>query len=271
MFSALHRIEAYPPDLDHPIFEQYPAMKFGERRAVEHFARLLVPRAADVIATSPADDWVLTSPPIRSLPGGANLLCDALGRRLGLRPMRLDLADRSRPFRNDAEFAAYGDYAKLDYRTRRKVQYAEDDVAYDMAAMRGRQVVFVNDINVTGSQMRWMDGVLRRSEPRAIHWLFIVDVEPAIGRAFPQIEDEINRSRFAEPKELASFLRESDLRCTTKLAARLLGFGTASLERIFRSIGGAKRRGLLEALFEDGTYAHEFLREKLAFAAGNSC
>lgn len=271
MFSALHIVKSYPPDLTHPIFAHYPAMKFGERRAIEHFARLLAPLAAGFIATAPGDDWVLTSPPIRSLPSGANLLCAAMGRTLGLRPQRLDLVDRARPFCNDAEFAAFGDYAKLDYQARGAAQYAEDDVAYDMDALRGRQVVFVNDINVTGSQMRWIDAVLRRCEPRAIHWLFIVDVAPEIGRAFPQVEDEINRSRFAEPRELASFLRESDLSYTTKLAGRLLGYGAASLERIFRSIGGDKRRGLLQALFADGTYAPEYLREKLAFVEGSSC
>jgi hypothetical protein len=266
VFSALHRLESYPPDLQHSIFAQYPAMKYGERRAVEHYARLLAPRAAEMIATAPLDEWVLTSPPVRSLPSGANLLCGALSRRLGLRRERLDLVDDPQPFRDEKQFAAYGDYAKLDYRTRCAVQYRADEVSYDEAALRGRQVVFVNDINVTGAQMRWIGAVLERAAPRAVHWLYIVDVAPQIGRAFPQVEDEINSSRLAGRDEIAAFLRDAELRCTTKLAARLLGFGSTSLERIFRSIDAAKRRGLLEALYADATYASEFLKRKLAFA-----
>ncbi len=195
-----------------------------------------------------------------------NLLGAALSERLAIPLLPLKLVDKANPFRSEAEFAAYGDYARLDYQTRSALQYAEDEVEYDADRLRGRRAIFVNDINVTGSQKRWIDAVLRRALPAALHWLFIVDVEPAIGLRFPHLEDEINRSRLGSYDEIVAFLRGADLRCTTKLVARLLGFGADSLERIFRSIGGAQRRSLMRAMRADGTYAPEFLHEKLAFA-----
>jgi hypothetical protein len=262
MHSALLTITDYPLDLNNPLFAHYPAMKFGERGAIAHFARLLEPLARRTMAAAPSDAWVLASPPVRSLPSGANLLCDALSARLGVASEGLRLIDRSRPFGNAQEFAAYGDYAKLDYQTRSALQYDDDEVAFEARALDGRQILFVNDINVTGSQKAWIDRALRRASPKDVHWLFIVDVAPEVGRRFPHLEDEINRARLDHSDELIAFLKGAELRCTTKLIARLLGH--ANLGRILNAVGAVRRSLILKAMFEDGTYAPEFLRERLA-------
>ncbi|HWA89896.1 MAG TPA: hypothetical protein VG889_07665 [Rhizomicrobium sp.] len=263
MLSALHIVTAYPLDLSHPVFAHYPAMKFGARGAVAHFARLLEPPARRLIAARPGE-WVLASPPVRSLPSGANLICEALSARLGIAAEGLRLIDRSRPFETAQEFAAHGDYAKLDYATRSASQYGDDEVAFETRALAGRRVLFVNDINVTGAQKDWIERVLGRAGPAAIDFLFIVDVAPEIGRRFPHLEDEINRARLDRSDELIAFLRRAELRCTTKLIARLLGH--ANLERILRAVGAARRGLLLKAMFDDRTYAPEFVAEKLSFA-----
>jgi len=239
-------------------------MKLGESAAVDHYALALAPLADRMIATDRAGDWVLTSPPIRKLPSGANLLCGRLQAILhGARLEPLQLTDRTQ-FRSASAFEAHGDYARLDYGARRGAQYAVSDVAFDRSALAGRNVIFVNDINVTGSQLRWIEEVLETAKPRAIHWLMIVNTESRIGRRFPQLEDEINRSRFSGPVELASFLNGARFRATTKLVARLLGIGAESLRHILAALDPAKRCGLVRAMFEDGLYSEEFLREKLA-------
>ncbi|MBV9993316.1 MAG: hypothetical protein JOZ72_18735 [Alphaproteobacteria bacterium] len=264
MLSSLHTIKRYPPDISQPVFAHYPAMKLGEDAAVDHYALLLAPLADRMIATARQSEWVLTSPPVRNLPSGANLLCERLQPLLhGTRLERLRLTDDARFESNDA-FRDHGDYARLGYEERRRAQYRVGDVAFDRAALEGRNVIFVNDINVTGSQLRWIEQVLETARPRAIHWLLILNTLPKIGRRFPRLEDEINRSRFAEHGELASFLSSARFHYTTKLVARLLGCGGDALRRILAALDPAKRRGLVRALFADGLYSEEFLREKFA-------
>jgi PRTase ComF-like len=260
MLSALHTIKRHPPDISFPVFAHYPAMKLGEDAAVDHYALSLAPLADRMIATDRGGGWVLTSPPVRNLPSGANLLCRRLQAVLhGTRLERLRLVDRTQ-FVSPGAFREHGDYAKLDYDARRDAQYAVSDVAFDRAALRGRNVIFVNDINVTGSQLRWIEEVLETARPRAIHWLLILNTDTAVGRRFPQLEDDINRSRFAGPGELASFLNEASFRATTKLVSRLLGYGAEGLGCILAALDPARRRGLVRAMFEDGAYSEEFLR-----------
>lgn len=257
LLSALHTIDRYPPDLSHPIFAHYPAMKFGERRAVEYFAQKLERNALAIGGD------VLTGPPVQGLPSGANLICQALHRRLGMEIEVLRVMDPPDTFESETEFAAYGDYARLDYAARRAMN-ADQDVAFDVVKLKGREIVFVNDINVTGSQMERMKALLEKAQPRAIHWLLIVDVVPHIGRRFPHLESEINHSRFAESDELVAFLRGADLTFTGKIVTRLLSFSIENWSRVCRSLDRATRRAIREAILTDGAYSGEAFREKLA-------
>ena len=272
MLRALHTIKSYPLDLRHPIFSCYPAMKYGERQAIQSYANLLAPLAEKMIAKARGRHCILLSPPVRNLPSSANLLCEELYRILCQKPevqahidlKQLRLIDKAEPFQTDADFRAYGDYARLDYNTRCQVQHDEEGLEYDRQALEGREVIFVNDINVTGSQLRWIRSVLRKAKPRAVHALLIVNTVSHIGRRFPHLESEINGSRLSHPDELASLLRKPHVRYTGKLVARLLALGAAGLDRVLREIDHATRCAMVQAMFDDGSYADDFLRKKLA-------
>ena len=257
LLSTLHTITRYPPDLSHPLFEHYPAMKFGERSAVEYFAAGLMHGARALGGD------VLTSPPVRGLPSGANLICEALHRRIGTQMETLRATDPPAAFKSEAEFAALGDYARLDYAARREAG-TDDDVVFNAGEFRGREIVFVNDINVTGSQMRRMKALLAKARPRAIHWLLILDVVPHIGRRFPHLESEINHSRLAEGEELIDFLRRSELTFTGKFVARLLSYSLESWARICRSLDRSTRRAIRQAILAEGVYPSEVFGKKLA-------
>lgn len=257
MLSALHTIDRYPFDLGNPVFAQYPAMKLGERRAVEHFAKKLLPNAYALGGD------ILTAPPIYALPSGANLICEALHRHLGLEMEILQQTESPGAFESEEDFAAYGDYARLDYATRRAFE-PDEDVVFDAAKFRGREIIFVNDINVTGSQMRRMRALLAKAQPRVIHWLLILDVAPRIGRRFPHLESEINHSRLADGEELADFLCRSELTFTGKFVARLLSYSVETWARICRSLDRSTRHAIREAILADGAYPSEVFGEKLA-------
>jgi hypothetical protein len=274
VLSALHTIASYPPDLSDPIFEHYPAMKFGDRRSVAHFAEALAPVAARHIlqCESEGRDWVLTSPPLSGLRCGANLLCRAvhavleegLPGDIRVRLEESELAGERTPIDNQTEFEHYNEYSKLDLATRREILCGvEKETVANAEAFRGRSVLFVNDINVTGTQLRWTNEVLRRSLPARLDWLFIVNVDMRVGRRFPHLESEINNSKFARAEEFLAFLRDRDFDCTGKLVARLMSYDAQSLERIFLSLSVARRAMLHRAILDEGIYAGPLFREKI--------
>jgi PRTase ComF-like len=269
---ALHEIRSYPFDLEHPVFTHYPAMKFGDLSAVRHFARQLTPLAVRLHREQRDGDWVLTSPPVQTLPSGANLLCEAVHKELRRRGISSDLSglrleQDPQPFESEEEFRALGDYAKLDREARVQSQAAEaHDIRFAPEDFRDKHVIFVNDINVTGAQMQSMHSLLSRARPRSLNWLLIVDVAPEIGRRHPGLESEINHSRLAKDDELIAFLRRAELRYTGKFVARLLSFGSRRLAGIFRHLDAATRDAIRDAVVREGSYSRDFFSEKIAAA-----
>jgi hypothetical protein len=276
LLLALHEIHAYPFDLGHPVFARYPAMKFGGLNAVRHFARELAPLATRLFRARQDGDWILTSPPVGTLPSGANLLCEKLHAELsgeGFAPAlkSLRLAQESAQFETEEEFLASGDYAKLDLQARMRSQAEETrHIRFDPQDFCDKDVVFVNDINVTGTQMRSMGRLLSNARPRSLHWLLIVDVAPEVGRRHPSLESEINQSRLARDDELVSFLCRSELRYTGKFVARLLSFGGRRLADIFRRLDAGTRDAIHDAIAREGSYSQNFLSEKLTAACADA-
>jgi hypothetical protein len=274
MLSALHTISSYPPDLADPVFAHYPAMKFGHRQSVDRFADMLVPLAVRMVTQSqpPVREWVLTSPSLRGLPCGANLVCRALHPRLcralpdGF-TLDFEAAAHVGPWpqiQDAAEFEQYGEYSKQSVEVRRAIRLGIDrNIAFDAEKIRGRGVIYFNDINVTGAQMERTKAVYAPAQPEALHWLLIVNVEAGIGRRFPHVENEINRSGLAELDAFVSFLQTADLQYTGKLVSRLLAYDAATLERIFRSLDPFRRRGLRQAILDEDRYGSAFFEEKL--------
>ena len=275
MLSALHTISTYPFDLQNKIFAQYPLMKLGHVASVNSFADLLAPMALQALARMPAkgQGWVLTSPPLQGLPCGANLVCRAICSRLARslpadQAPLLDLMEVRGPripFRDPADFAAYNDYSKYDVRQRQQFRLARDERAkYDLANFADRHAVFVNDINVTGTQIATITRILHRAGAKSIDMLMILNVEREIGRAFPQLENQINSSRITDVAEFTRFLRDVDYEPTGKLISRLMAHDPTEFAAIFAELRPPQRQVLHRAILQEGLYAGQLFREKLA-------
>ncbi len=278
MLSALHTISSYPFDLGSPIFAHYPAMKFGHLVSVNYFAELLAPMALQAIADAPAKDrgWVLTSPSLRGLPCGANLVCRALCDQLaqalpdGQAP-RLDLMEARgarTPISSPAEFEAYDGYSKHDLKQRQQFSLPfEKNLSYDLANFEGRHAIFVNDINVTGTQLATVAKLLQRAGVESLDVLLIVNVDRKIGCAFPQLESEINTSRITDPAEFTAFLSDCEFDPTGKLICRLMSHDPQELAAIFEALRPAKRQLLRRAILREGLYGGPLFKEKIEAVA----
>jgi hypothetical protein len=274
VLSALHTISSYPFDLGSPIFAHYPAMKFGHLASVNYFAKLLAPMALQAIADVPAKDhgWVLTSPPLRGLPCGANLVCRAICGQLGKalpdgqapRLHSMEARGARTPISSLAEFEAYDVYSKRDLKQRQQFYLPfEKKVTYDLANFEGRHAIFVNDINVTGTQLATITKLLQSAGVKSLDVLLIVNVDRKIGCAFPQLESEINTSRIADLAEFTAFLSDCEFDPTGKLICRLMSHNPHEFAAIFEALRPPQRQMLHRAILREGLYGGPLFKEKI--------
>ena len=250
--TSLHRISQLPFDADAEIFRQYPAFKLGVTDSVRYYARLLFPLLKNLIASdSQHPDWILTGPPITAqTPAAANLLCREL----------FDLYMRDRDMRNSKELSlidiqyeneatASIDYAKLDFADRLTERERLGRQMVRNADFYRRPILFVNDICVTGAQQQAMQQYFESVEAACVRWLYVLVVDPEIGRARPKIEWEIN---FAPFEDLLRMVSREQIQFTGKCVQRIMHLSIAELEQILRALNEERRTRLLELALLNG-------------------
>jgi PRTase ComF-like len=244
--TSLYRITRLPLDADAEIFRQYPAFKLGVTDSVRYYARLLLPLLKNIIASDAQHtDWILTGPAISArTPAAANLLCGEL----------LDLYRRERDTRDSKELSlmdiqydneptASIDYANLDLADRLAERERLSPRLVRNADFRGRPILFVNDICVTGAQQHAMQQYFDRDEAACVRWLYLMVVAPEIGRAQPRIEWEIN---FAPFEDLLRMVSCEQIQFTGKCVLRLMQLSIAELDQVLRALNEERRTRLLE-------------------------
>ena len=205
--TSLYRITQLPFDADAEIFRHYPGFKLGVVDCVRHYAQLLLPLMKNVIASdSEHNDWILTGPAISvQTPAAANLLCREL----------FDLYTRERDTHNskklslidiqyDNEATASIDYAKLDLADRLTLRERLSQRLVRNADFHGRPILFINDVCVTGAQQHAMQQYFERDGAACVRWLYLIVIDPKIGRTNPKIEWQINSGPFEDLLRMVS-------------------------------------------------------------------
>jgi hypothetical protein len=271
--AALHIIDGLPLDPDFPLFQHYPAMKFGVRASVREYARLLVPLARDVITRRPESaEWVITAPPFFGVPAGANLLVREIHHRLTAElPSHVSLraAELRLPVPTGAALldARAGDYSSKDVDGRiedRRQLFADRTRSLDPAVFRGRAVLFVNDINVTGTQQSFMQQAFEAVGPASVDWLYIFQVDPRLGRSHPALEHALNNLRLGTFEAFAEVVARADIDYTCRCIRRVLTSPVAQLDPLFRALDDTRRRRLYDLATAEGVYTREDDVAKLA-------
>lgn len=258
---SLHRISKLPLDADAEIFRQYPAFKLGVVDSVRYYAQLLLPLVKRLIASdSEHTGWILTAPAIDAgTPAAANLLCWEL----------FDLYRRERDGGVSQELSLieiqYGnepaastewsdpdksqDYAELDFADRVTERERLARQLVSNPDLRGRPVLFVNDICVTGAQQHTMQEYFKRADAACVRWLYVIVVDPEIGRMKPEIEWEIN---FAPFEDLLRMVSREEIQFTGKCVQRLMRLSVAELEQVLQALDQQRRARLLELTVLNG-------------------
>jgi hypothetical protein len=244
--TCLYRITQLPLDADAEIFRHYPAFKLGVTAAIRHYAELLLPLVKRLISNSELGDWILTAPPIVAhTPAGANLLswelfdlCLRDSKQLSLINMHYDEAA-----------TASADYAKMDFADRVTERKQLSRRLVHNGDFRGRAVLFVNDISVTGAQQQAMQQYFELAEAACVKWLYLIVVDPQIGRIKPDIEWQIN---FAPFEEVLRMVSSEEIQFTGKCVQRLMHLSIAELEQVLRALTRDRRTQLLKLAVLNG-------------------
>lgn len=244
--TSLHHISQLPLDLDAEIFRQYPAFKLGVTNSVRHYAQLLLPLLKSVIARdSEHTNWIMTGPAIAAeTPAAANLLCREL----------FELYMRDRDTHNskelslieiqyDNESTASIDYANLDFADRLTLRERLSRRLVRNADFHGRPILFVNDVCVTGAQQRALQQYFERDGAACVRWLYLIVIDPEIGRTNPKIEWEIN---FAPFEDLLRMVSREQIQFTGKCVLKVMHLSIAELDHVLRALNAERRARLLE-------------------------
>ena len=244
--TCLHRVSELPFDAQSEIFRHYPGFKIGVVDSVRYYARLLLPLVRELIANDTEHTgWILTGPAIAAqTPAAANLLCRELS----------DLYLRERDTRNykelslidiqyDNESTASIDYANLDLADRLTIRERLSRQLVRNADFHGRPILFVNDVCVTGAQQNAMQEYFERDGAACVRWLYLIVIDPEIGRANPKIEWQIN---FAPFEDLLRMVSREEIQFTGKCMTKLMHLSIAELDQVLRALNAERRTRLLE-------------------------
>lgn len=239
-------------------------MKLGVRESVRFYGELLAPLAERIVAGDPTAEWVITGPPLYVLPAGANLIGWDVARRTGVPAVDLRyVAPYPRSGANDYARSAVADRI----RNRQALHEGACAPRPEAGDFRDRAVLFINDINVTGTQERFVRRTLESVRPRSIHWLYVFEVEPELGRSHPEVEHALNHVDLAAFEDFAEVLISADLDYTSRCISRLFGYPVEILEPLLRSLDETRRRILHRLAVDEGAYADETFAAKLALLA----
>ena len=259
--TCLHCVSEIPIAPSDAIFGEYPAFKLGVTKSVRHYARLLLPLVQRLIGSdSEHTGWILTAPAITAqTPAAANLLCwELFDLYLRERDMRASKELSLIDIQHDSESTASidwkdptksQDYAKLDFADRVTERERSRRRMVRNADFHGRPILFVNDMCVTGAQQQAMQEYFERAKAACVRWLYVIVVDPEIGRTKPNIEWQIN---FAAFEDLLRMVSREQIQFTGKCVQRLMHLSIAELDQVLRALNGKRRTRLLELAMLNG-------------------
>jgi len=160
----------------------------------------------------------------------------------------------------DNESTASIDYANLDFADRLTIRERLSQRLVRNADFHGRPILFVNDVCVTGAQQDAMQEYFERNGAACVRWLYLIVIDPEIGRANPKIEWQIN---FAPFEDLLRMVSREQIQFTGKCMTRLMHLSIAELDQVLRALNAERRARLLELATLNGFQSLDGFEEQM--------
>jgi PRTase ComF-like len=270
---SLRTIEKLPIDYSDDFFCHYPRLKLGVTESAVYYGAQLARVAEDVITQSRpgATDWVVTGPAYHVLPGGPNLLCsyiyedlrNALPDFITLSLARLQVETEDLEIKDAQSLHSFHNYSTFSHQERNQFYEHSPEPLLEPYEFRGRSILFVNDIKVTGTHQRYMEQAFAKLDPPQICWLYILEIDREIAEAEPEIEYAINQSSIASFEEFADLLATHKLEYTSRCITRLLSYELSQLAELFQMLDAGRKRAILELATAEGRFSGEYFKEKM--------
>ena len=270
---SLRTIEKLPIDYGDEFFRHYPLQKLGVTESVAYYGAQLSRLAEDAITQSlpECSDWVTTGPPYNVLPGGANLLCSyiyedlksKLPESVTLSLVHIPVQTDNLEIKDSESLHNYHDYSMLTQEERNQLHQESRRSLIEPRDFRGRSILFVNDIKVTGTQQRRMERDFAEMDPPQICWLYILTIAPEIAEARPEVEYEINHSSIASFEEFSDLLATHDLEYTARCITRLLSYESSKLAKLCEMLDVGKKNAILELATAEGRFSGDYFKDKI--------
>jgi phosphoribosyl transferase-like protein len=270
---SLRTIEELPIDYGNDFFGHYPRLKLGVTDSVYYFGAQLSRLAEDVITQSLPEhtDWVITGPGYNVLPGGPNLLCSYLYEDLKnklpdsitLSLVRLREETNNLEIKDSASLNKYHNYSTFTQQERSQFYEHAPGPLFEPRDFRGRSILFVNDIKVTGAHQGYMQQAFLKVDPPQICWLYILEIDREIAEAQPEVEYAINHSCIASFEEFAELLATQHLEYTSRCITRLLSYELSRLKKLFQMLDMDRKKAILELATAEGRFSGDYFKEKM--------
>jgi PRTase ComF-like len=270
---SLRIIEKLPIDFSDDFFFHYSRLKLGVTDSVDYFGAQLSRLAKDVLTQSlPGhNDWVIAGPAYNVLPGGPNLLCSYIYEdlrnklpdfitlsfaHLGVETDHLEIKDAE-------SLNSYHNYSTFTPQERNRFYEHSRDPLLEQRDFRGRAVLFVNDISVTGTHQRYMEQVFAKLDVPRICWLYVLVIDRKIAEAEPEVEYAINQSSIGKFDEFADLLATDKLEYTSRCITRLLSYELSQLATLFQKLDRGRKKAILELATAEGRYSGDYFKDKM--------
>lgn len=229
--------------LDPALYSRY---KYGSRDAVDTFADIL----ADLAPAVGNDDLAVTAPASRAVPIGADLLADGVLRVVNHARALKGVRPAVRPKLHRHAVPAE-DYGARDAAGRREL-LARERISGIPDLFRGRDVVIVDDLWVTGASAEVTVDAVSRYAPRSVTYLVIATVEPGYAARRPEVEHDLNHAAIHDLPTLAGLCRTGPVTVNQRFCKFVLRQGPESVTAWLAGIPDAVAWELYSAVLAEG-------------------
>lgn len=270
---SLRTIKKLPIDYGDDFFSHYPRLKLGVTESIDYYGPQLSRLAKNAITDSLPQqvDWVISGPPYHVLPGGPNLLCSYIYEDLqrtfrdsvNLSLVHLPVETDKLEIKDWESLNKFHNYSTFSVQERNQLYDGSRLPTVDSSDFRGRSILFVNDIRVTGSQQEYMRRAFAKVNPRQICWLYILVIDPEIAKDEPAVEYAINNSSIASLAEFSALLATRDLQYTSRCITRLLSYELSELAMLFEMLDPDRQRTILDLVLAEGRFSGNYFKAKI--------